>query len=116
MEHLSEPATHGVARYRVAYLAGDRKTQPGSAVFVRKGMHGEEPASVGRALTVDPLELRRVGQARALAPRQRSNCQALAAPAPAGSDDPASAYRAHALAEAVRFGSLTTIRLIGTLH
>lgn len=116
MEYLSEPPPHCVPRYRGADLAGYRETQPGSALVVRKGMHGEEPAPVSDALPVDPLELGRVGQACTLAPRQRSNCQALAAPAAAGSNDPSSAYRTHALAEAVRLGSLSTIRLIGTLH
>ena len=116
MKHLSEPSSYGVPRYRVANLTGHRETQPGNAVLVRKGMHGEELSPVSRALTVDPLEFGRVGQACTLAPRQRSNCQALAAPAPAGRDDPASSHRTHALPEAVRLGSLTTIRLIGTLH
>ena len=79
-------------------------------------MHGEEPAPVSDALAVDPLELGRIGQACTLAPRQWSNGQALATPAAAGRDDPSSAYRTHALAEAVRLGSLSTVRLIGTLH
>jgi hypothetical protein len=116
MKHLSEPPPHGVPRYRVADLTGYRETQPGSAELVRKGVHGEELAPVSGALTVDPLEFGRVGKACTLAPRQRLNCQALAAPAPAGRDDSASSHRTHALAEAVRLGSLTTIRLIGTLH
>ena len=116
MKHFSEPPPHSVARNRVADLAGDREPQSGSTVLVGKGVHREELAPVSDALPVDPLELGRVGQACTLAPRQRSNCQALAAPAAAGSDDPSSAYRTHALAEAVRLGSLSTIRLIGTLH
>src|SRR5688500_5061635 len=45
-----------------------------------------------------------------------SDCQTLAAPAPAVRHDPASAHRTHAVAEAVRLGSLTAIRLISTLH
>jgi hypothetical protein len=116
MEDRSEPPPYGVPRYRVADLTGYRETQPGSTLVVGKGVHGEEPTSVGDALTVDPLELGRVSQACTLATRQRSNCQALAAPAAAGRDDPSSAHRTHALAEAVRLGSLSTIRLIGTLH
>src|ERR687895_1768064 len=45
-----------------------------------------------------------------------SDCQTLAAPAPAIRHDPAPAHRTHALAEAVRLGSLTAIWLISTLH
>src|SRR5688500_17674202 len=85
-------------------------------MLVGKGVHREELAPVGGALPVDPLELRRVGQTHALAPRQRSDCQALAAPTPAGGDYPAAAHRTHALAEAVCLGSLTTIWLVSTLH
>ena len=66
--------------------------------------------------TESPLELGRVGQTHSLATGQRSDCQTLAAPAPTVSDDPASAHRSHAFAEAVRLGPLTTIRLISTLH
>jgi hypothetical protein len=116
VEYLSEPPSHGVSRYRVADLTGDGEPEPRSAMFVGEGVHGEEPAPVSGTLTIDPLELGRVSQAHALASGQRSDCQTLAAPAPTVSDDPAPAHRTHALAEAVRLGSLTAIWLISTLH
>ena len=116
VKHLSESAPHGVPCYRVADLSGHGEAQPRGAMLVGKSVDREEPAPVSGSLAVDPLELRRVSQTHAFAAWQRSNCQALAAPAPAVGDDPAPAHRTHALAEAVRLGSLTTIWLISTLH
>ena len=116
VEYLSEPPSHGVSRYRVADLSGDGEPEPWGAMLVWKGVHGEEPAPVSGALTVDPLEFGRVSQTHTLATGQRSDCQTLAAPAPAVSDDPAPAYRAHALAKAVCLGPLAAIWLISTLH
>ena len=116
MEDLSEPPSHGVSRYRGADRAGDGEPEPRSAELVWESVYGEEPAPVSGALAVDPLELGRVGQTHSLATGQRSDCQTLAAPAPTVSDDPASAHRAHAFAEAVRLGPLTAIWLISTLH
>lgn len=116
MEHFSEPPPHGVSRHRVADLSRDREAEPRAALLVGEGVHREELAPVSGALTIDPLELRRVGQTHAFAARQESDCQALAAPTPAIIDDPASPHRTHALAEAVRLGSLATIWLISTLH
>ncbi|MCD6054436.1 MAG: hypothetical protein K0Q96_1628 [Rubrobacteraceae bacterium] len=116
VEYLSEPPSHGVSRYRVADLSGDGEPEPRGAMLVWKGVHGEELAPVSGALTVDPLEFGRVSQTHSLATGQRSDCQTLAAPAPAVSDDPAPAYRAHALAKAVCLGPLAAIWLISTLH
>jgi hypothetical protein len=79
-------------------------------------VHREEPAPVSSTLTIDPLELWRVSQTHPFASRQRSDCQALASPAPTVGDNSASSHRTHALAEAVRLGSLATIGLISALH
>ena len=116
VEYLSEPPSHGVSRYRVADLPGDGEPEPRGAMLVWKGVHGEEPAPVSGALTVDPLELRASRSDACACSGQRSDCQTLAAPAPAVSDDPAPAHRAHALAKAVRLRPLAAIWLISTLH
>ena len=79
-------------------------------------MDGEQFAPVSLALPVNPFKLRRVGQPCAFAPRQRSDGQpSPPAPAPGG-DDPSTTDSAHALAKAVRFCPLATIRLVRTLH
>ncbi len=116
VKHLSELPPHGVSGYRVADPSGNGEAQSRGAVLVGKSVHREEPAPVSGALAVYPLELGRVGQTHAFAAWQSSDCQALAAPAPAVRDDPASSHRTHAFAEAVRLGSLATIWLISTLH
>jgi hypothetical protein len=67
-------------------------------------------------LPVNPLKVRRIGQACALTPRQRSDSQPFPpTPAPGG-DDPAPTDRAHALAKTVRFGPFSAIRLVSALH
>src|SRR5215211_2115050 len=116
VKHFPEPPPHSVSCCRIADLPGYREAQPGSVIFIGEGVHREELAPVGGALTIDPLELRRVSQTHALAAWQRSDCKALAAPTPAIRDDPAPANRTHAFAEAVRLGSFATIWLISTLH
>jgi hypothetical protein len=67
-------------------------------------------------LPVDPLKVRGVSQACSLTPRQRSNSEPLPPAAAAGSEDPAPPDRTHAPAKAVRFGSFSTVGLIGALH
>ena len=116
VEDLLQSPSHGVARHRVAHLSGDGEPQASSVAPVLEGVHGDQLAPKSGAPTVDPLELRRVGQSGTLRPRQRSDSQPLAAPPATGGDHPPSANRAHTLAETVRLRSLTTIRLIGTLH
>jgi hypothetical protein len=116
VEYLPEPPPHSVPHHRIADLAGDGETQPRSPMLVGESMHGEELSPVSSTLTIDPLELGGVSQAHAFASRQRSDCQALASPAPTVGDDPASSHRTHALAEAVRLSSLATIGLISALH
>jgi hypothetical protein len=79
----------------------------------------EQLPSVDRSITIDPLELGRSGKARALAPMQRYNSlnsQPFTPLAPARGNDPATAGRAHALAETMGLGPLATIRLVGALH
>src|SRR5215208_2823421 len=116
VEYLPEPPPHRVPRHRIADLAGDGEAQSRGAMLVGESVHGEEPAPVSSTLTIDPLELWRVSQPHAFASRQRSDCQALASPAPTVGDNSASSHRTHALAEAVRLGSLATIGLISALH
>ena len=79
-------------------------------------MDGEELSPVSGSLTVNSLELRGVGETGTPATRQSSDGQFLPAAAPPGINDPASADRAHALAETVRFRALPSIWLISTLH
>ncbi len=116
VEDLFQSPSDGVARHGVADLPGDGEPQASSVEPVLEGVHGDQLAPKSGASTIDPLELRRVGQSGTFRPRQRSDGQSLAAPPPTGGDHPPSADRAHTLAETVRLRSLTTIRLIGTLH
>src|SRR5919199_1551733 len=116
VKDLPEPPPHGVARHRVPHPPGDGEAEARRTQLVGKSMHREELAPVGDALPVDPLKVRGVGQACSLTPRQRSNSEPLP-PAPAsGSEDPAPPDRTHAPAKAVRFGSFSTVGLIGALH
>ena len=116
MEDLSESPPNRVARYRVSHPPGDGEAKAGRSELVRKNVHGEQPAPASRALTVNPLEFRGVGQACTPTPWQRSDGQPFApAPAP-GCDDSASADRAHALAKTVSLGSLAAVRLVRALH
>ena len=116
MEDLPEPPPDRVARHRVSYPPGDGETQARRPELVGESMHREQPAPVSGALPVNPLELRGVGQASALAPWQRSDSEPTpTAPAAVG-DDPAAANRAHALAKTVRLRPLPAVWLVRTLH
>lgn len=116
IKDLPEPPSNRVARHRVSNPPRDREPQAGRTELVGESMHGEQTAPVSRALPVNPFKLRRVGQPCTLAPRQRSDSQPAAPATPSRGDDPSPTDRTHALAKAVRFGSLTTIRLVRTLH
>ena len=116
IKDLPEPPSNRGARHRVSNPPRDREPQARRTELVGESMHGEQTAPVSRALPVNPFKLRRVGQPCTLAPRQRSDSQPAAPATPSRGDDPSPTDRIHALAKAVRFGSLTTIRLVRTLH
>jgi hypothetical protein len=115
-ENFPQATAHRVPGYRFADAPGHRQAEPDVLGVVRERVHREQLPPRSRALTVDLLELRRVRQARDLAPGQRSDSQTLTpTPAP-GRDDPPSSYGAHALAETVRLGPLAPVRLVSALH
>ena len=116
VKDLPEPPSDGVARHRVSHPPGDGEAQARRAELVGKSVHGEQLAPVSGALPVDPFKIRRVGQACALAPRQRSDSQPLTTAPAAGGNDPAPTHRAHALAKTVRLGPLSAVRLVSALH
>jgi hypothetical protein len=115
-EDLAQPTPYSVTLHRYADLLGDGQAQPRPTHGVRQGVDGEKPSPAHRALAIDPLEFERGGEASALTSGQRSNSQPLAPPPAPRGDDPTPADRAHALAEPVGLGSLSTVRLISTLH
>ncbi len=116
MENLPEPPPDPIPDNRVAHLLGHGKPEAGGSKLVRKSVHGEQLASIGRPPTINPVELGRVGDPCIAASRQSSHSEPLAAaPAPSG-DDPAPANRTHPLAKPVGFRPLAAIRLVSPFH
>lgn len=115
-EDLLQTPSYVVALHRTPDLFRYRETQPRSTHRIRQNVDREQPSSIDRSLTVDPLKLGRSGKTRALTPGQRLDGQPFTPFAPARGDDLATTGRAHALAETVGLGPLATVRLVGALH
>jgi hypothetical protein len=105
-----------VPDHRFADFLGNGKPESRVPALVRESVNRKQFPPVSRSLTVDPVELRGVGDPRIDASRQGSDGEPLATAPASSRHNPPTADRTHPLAKTVRLRPLATVRLVGSLH